>query len=108
MDVAITILVAAVGMLLTICITVIMPRVLGQIVPVAQVDNARKDMQILIAQAQAEASTWHKAFDGMKEAYDGLLSIQRETQQSAAIINTVMTQLKQLPPATPATLSGGG
>jgi hypothetical protein len=99
-DVVVTILSTLLGLAVVICLGLGTPRLLGQIVPVSRVEDARREGETKTAAAQAEAKTWKEAFDGMRTAHDGLLSIQRETQQSAVIANTVMSALRaQLPTA---------
>lgn len=99
--VVVTILGILLGLAVTVALGVVTPRLLGQLVPVSKVDDARREGETRTAAAVAEAATWHKAFDGMKEAHDGLLTIQRESQQAAVISNAVMSALRaQLPPGT--------
>lgn len=95
----ITILVTTIGILVTILLTVIMPRVLGQIVPVSQVEAARSAGVLATAKAEAETATWKAAFEGMRQAHDGLLTINQGLTQSAVIANAMMNQLKQMPAA---------
>jgi hypothetical protein len=94
-----TVLVTVIGILVTILLTVVMPRWLGQVVPVSQVDAAKQAGLLETAKAQAEAATWKSAFEGMKDAHNGLLTINQQLSQSAVIANAMMNQLKQLPSA---------
>lgn len=107
MEATVTSLLAAIGILVTIILTIGTPRLLGQIVPVAQVDAAKQAGLLEAAKARAEADTWKAAFEGMKEAHNGLLNINQQLSQSAVIANAIMNQFKQQP-QTPAAPTGSG
>lgn len=104
--VVITVLSSLLALAVTICLALGIPRLVGQVVPSSRVDEVRSDLQTRISVAEKEAGTWKAAFDGMKSAHDGLLTIQRDTQQAALITNTVMNAMRaQLPP--PPTAAAG-
>lgn len=95
------------GLAVTICLALGIPRWTGQLVPVGRVDDAKADLLARVAVAEKEAQTWRAAFDGMKGAHDGLLAIQRDTQQAAFITNTVMNAMRaQLAPGGPTQSAG--
>jgi hypothetical protein len=99
-------LLSLLGLAVTLIGYLVMPRILGQIVPVAQVTEVRAQSATELAEARATATTWKEAFEGMRQAHDSLLALQREQQQAVMITNTVMTALKaQLPTPPPSASS---
>jgi hypothetical protein len=91
----ITVLLALLGIAATVIGFTVIPRMIGQLVPSNRVDEVRASAATQLAKAEAEAATWKEAFGSMKEAHDGLLDINRSTQQSAVIANSVMTAIRQ-------------
>jgi len=103
MATVITLLVALIGILVTVLITVTAPRMLGQIVPVSQVDAMRAERD----KAQAEALAWKTAHEGVQRSNDLLLTQGREKDSLLALTNAIMTGFKQLPAQSPPTNVGG-
>ena len=94
MSIALTLLVALVGILVTVLITVTMPRVLGQLVPTSALAELRLRMQADIDKAEAEAKAMKTANEGLLRANDQLASTNRELVQGAVLANAVMNGLR--------------
>ena len=94
----ITVLLSLLGAAVALAGTVILPRMLGQLVPATKVDEAVAAVRAQLIperdKALAEAATWKEAFAGMQKAHDGVLDLNRSLTQAALITSTVMTTLK--------------
>lgn len=91
-----------IGILVTVVGFVVVPRLLGQLVPSARVEEVRMSLTAERDKAQVEAATWHKAHDDMKTAHDQVLQLNRDLTQSALITSTVMRTLREQAAGSPA------
>lgn len=106
-DPTVTVLVALLAVMGGVIAAVLVPRMTGSLVPRNRLEDTRREYETKLAAAIAEATTWQKAHGSMKEAYDGLLEIQRTQQQSLYITNALMGALRgQITPPSSGTTTG--
>jgi hypothetical protein len=102
------VLAGVLGTAITIILALVIPRMIGQVIPASKVDEVRLQLTGERDLARNEAQTWKTAYEGMQRANDTLAATNRDITQGVALSNAMMSALKQLPAQTPAAPTGSG
>lgn len=94
---------AVVGVAGTGLLGLIAAVVMGKLVPSSRVDDARREVEARLADAEAardkaekEADTWHASHDSIKAAFDGQTKILERQQLTADITDKAMAAVREM------------